>query len=79
MASNPELKAQEGARDRLYEEIAAKAKDAAPADLKTLAEAYAQISYGAQGGQLRRTEEVHYHYIAHQGEDKPKPKAGFDG
>lgn len=68
------MSAQEKARDAIYEGIAAQAADRDPAVLKDLAEAYAKVTWGAQGAYVYRAD---YHHTEHGGEPRPRPDAGF--
>jgi hypothetical protein len=67
---------QERARDAIYEGIAAQAAQRDPDVLKELAEAYAKVTWGAQGAY---SYEADYHHTEHGGEPRPRPEAGFRG
>lgn len=88
----------EEAEEALFDAIISNAEEAKSAEkgtaagaIKTLAEAYAQIVHGPQGGDWdsrvrnQNTQETDYRYTAqsdihetrHEGEDRERPPAGF--
>lgn len=72
------MSAQEEARDALYQRITKEAGDAGVNVEQTakLAEAYAKVTFGAQGVTDYRYL-ADYHHTEHGGEPRPRPDAGF--
>ncbi len=66
------------AEDALFERIAELAVEADHDQLVKLADAFAQVDYGPQGGSMDYdySSRVDYHYTTHAGETRDRP-AGF--
>jgi hypothetical protein len=88
-----ESEALDEARDAVAERIGFLAKDASPEDLKTLAEAYANVRFGEHGGDSANHTEYAYTAVTHattdsraatdykytsfDGDRQPRSGAGF--
>lgn len=66
------------AEDAVARAIAEAAGEAAPEDLKKLAEGVGAMKFGAQGGSKTTDDRTDYHYTPHEGDRRSRP-AGFGG